>query len=183
MNSGIAEELTNLQSLSGSDFVVQLKRIAARNEFYLYENGSKIFITGGEGREDFSNLINAAQKAVKRGYTVYVLPNPNGIRTADFIFIRKGVYKLYDLKTISGKTSAENRLIGSIGQTNRVLLNITSNYNPGSLARSIKRYFENSGTAIEVLVFKGRKTVSITRDLTLNPNYYQLFMKRYLKGK
>ena len=40
MNSGIAEELTNLQSLSGSDFVVQLKRIAARNEFYPYENGS-----------------------------------------------------------------------------------------------------------------------------------------------
>lgn len=183
MNPGIAEELTNLQSLSGSDFVVQLKRIAARNEFYLYENGSKIFITGGEGREDFSNLINAAQKAVKRGYSVYILPNPNGVRTADFIFIRKGVYKLYDLKTISGKTSAENRLIGSIGQTNRVLLNITSNYNPGSLARSIKRYFENSSTALEVLVFKGRKTVSITRDLTLSPNYYQLFMKRYLKGK
>jgi hypothetical protein len=40
MNPGIAEELTNLQSLSGSDFVVQLKRIAARNEFYPYENGS-----------------------------------------------------------------------------------------------------------------------------------------------
>ena len=183
MHSGIAEELTNLQSLSGSDFVVQLKRIAARNEFFPYENSSKIFITGGEGKEDFPNLINAAQKAVKRGYTVYVLPNPSAVRTADFIFVRKGVYKLYDLKTISGKTSAENRLIGSIGQTNRVLLNITSNYNPGSLARSIKRYFENSSTALEVLVFKGKKTVSITRDLTLSPNYYQLFMKRYLKGK
>ena len=183
MNSGIAEELKNLQLLSGSDFVVQLKRIAARNEFYPYENGSKIFITGGESREDFSNLINAAQKAVKRGYTVFVLPNPNEVRTADFIFIRKGVYKLYDLKTISGKSSADNRLIGSIGQTNRVLLNITTDYNPGSLARSIKRYFENSSTALAVLVFKGKKTVSITRDLTLSPNYYQLFMKRYLKGK
>ena len=62
MNPGIAEELTNLQSLSGSDFVVQLKKIAARNEFYPYENDSKVFITGGEGREDFPNLINAAQK-------------------------------------------------------------------------------------------------------------------------
>ena len=183
MHPGIAEELTNLQFLSGSDFVVQLKKITARNEFYPYENGFKVFITGGEGREDFLNLINAAQKAVKRGYTVYVLPNPSAVRTADFIFVRKGVYKLYDLKTISGKTSAENRLVGSIGQTNRVLLNITSNYNPGSLARSIKRYFENSSSALEVLVLKGRKTVSITRDLTLSPNYYQLFMKKYLKGK
>jgi hypothetical protein len=183
MHTGIADELRNLQLLSGSDFVVQLKRIAALNEFYPYENSSHIFVTGGESSEDFSNLMNAAQKAVKRGYTVYVLPNPKEVRTADFIFVRKGVYKLYDLKTISGKTSAKNRLIGSIGQTNRVLLNITSNYNPGSLARSIKRYFENSSTALEVLVFKGMKTVSITRDLTLSPNYYQLFMKRYLKGK
>ena len=183
MHSGIAEELRNLQFLSGSNFVVQLKRIVAHNEFHPYESNSKIFITGGEGREDFPNLINAAQKAVKRGYTVYVLPNPDSVRTADFIFIRKGVYKLYDLKTISGKSSAENRLIGSIGQTNRVLLNITSDYNPGSLARSIKRYFENSSTALEVLVFRGRKTMSITRDLTLSPNFYQLFMKRYLKGK
>ena len=183
MNSGIAEELKNLQLLSGSDFVVQLKRITARNEFYPYENSSRIFITGGEGREDFSNLINVAQKAVKRGYTVFVLPNPNEVRTADFIFIRKGVYKLYDLKTISGKSSADNRLIGSIGQTNRVLLNITTDYNPGSLARSIKRYFENSSTALEVLVFKRNKTVTITRHLTLSPNYYQLFIKRYLKGK
>ena len=154
MHLGIAEELKDLHFFGGSDFVVQLKRITARKEFYPYENGSKIFITGGEDREDFSNLINAAQKAVKCGYSVYVLPNPNAVRTADFIFVRKGVYKLYDLKTISGKNSAENRLIESIGQTNRVLLNITSDYNPGSLARSIKRYFENSSTAIEVLLFQ-----------------------------
>ena len=182
-NTGIAEKLMELQLLSGSDFVVQLKKIVAHNEFHPYENGSQIYIAGGENSEDFPNLINAAQKAVKRGYTVYIMPNPAIARTADFIFVRKGVYKLYDLKTISGKSSADNRLIGSIGQTNRVLLNITTDYNPGSLARSIKRYFENSSTALEVLVFKGKKTVSITRDLTLSPNYYQLFMKRYLKGK
>lgn len=183
MHSGIAEELKRLMLLSGSDFVVQLKKIVARNEFHPYEGGSNIYVVGGENGVDFPNLINAAQKAVKLGYTVYILPNPDVVRTADFIFVRKGVYKLYDLKTISGKSSADNRLIGSIGQTNRVLLNITSEYNPGSLARSIKRYFENSSTALEVLVFKGKKTVSITRDLTLSPNYYQLFMKRYLKGK
>ncbi|MBQ7550020.1 MAG: hypothetical protein IJT04_00645 [Bacteroidales bacterium] len=179
MDSGIAEELRSLLFLSGSDFVAQLKKIVTRNEFHPYESDSKIFITGGKGREDFPNLINAAQKAVKRGYTVYILPNPDVVRTADFIFIRKGVYKLYDLK----KSSADNRLIESIGQTNRVLLNITSDYNPSSLARSIKRYFENSSTALEVLVFKGKKTLSITRDLTLNPLYYKLFMKRYMKGK
>ena len=162
---------------------MQLKKIVAHGEFHLYENTSQIFLSGGEGREDFENLINAAQKAVKHGYTVYLLPNPDNIRSADFIFVRKGVYKLYDLKTITGRSSAENRLVESIGQTNRVLLNITSEYNPSSLARSIKRYFECNEAALEVLVFKGRKMVSVTRDLTLSRNYYQLFMKRYRNGK
>ena len=47
-----------------------------------------------EQSEDFENLINAARKAVEHGYLVYILPNPKGIRTADFIFERKGVYKI-----------------------------------------------------------------------------------------
>lgn len=180
---GIDDDIRNLRFLSGADFVAQLKRVVAHGEFYPYKIGSQIFITGGQGRDDFANQINAAQKAVKRGYIVYILPNPDFVRSADFIFVRKGVYKLFDLKTISGKSSAENRLIESIGQTNRVLLNINSNYNPSSLARSIKRYFENNNSALEVLIFKGKNTVSITRDLTMSPHYYQLFMKRYLKGK
>ena len=167
--SDIAAELAKLHELEGAEFVIQLKKIVARREFYPYVNGSQIFIIGGEGKDDFVNLINVAKKAVKRGYTVYVLPNPDAVRSADFIFVRKGVYKLYDLNTISGKSSAENRLVESIGQTNRVLLNITTDYNLGSLARSIKRYFENNSSALEVLVFKGKKMVSVTRDLTLSP--------------
>ena len=60
---------------------------------------------------------------------------------------------------------------------------ITSNYNPGTLARSVKKYFENNEMALEVVVFKGRKSISITRDITYSANYYQVFMRRYFKGK
>ena len=41
--------------------------------------------------EDGSVLMAAARKAVEHGHRVYILPNPKGIRTADFIFERKGV--------------------------------------------------------------------------------------------
>jgi hypothetical protein len=88
---------------------------------------------------------------------VFLLPNPPGIRTADYIFVRKGAYKMYDLKTISGTSSVGNRLQESIGQTNRVLLNITTEYNPIALARHIRRYFEKNPQAVEVLVYKGKK--------------------------
>ena len=59
-------------------------------------------------------------------------------------------------KTITGKNSVDNRLSESIGQTNRVLLHMTADYNPGTLARSIKRFFELNPYAREVLVYKGK---------------------------
>lgn len=181
--SDFAEELYKLHNLSGADFIVQLKTITARAEFHPLENEPAIFTVGGERSEDYANLITAAQKAVAHGYRVFVLPNPKGKRTADFILERKGVYKIFELKTISGKSTVENRLIESIGQTNRVLLNITSDYNPSALARSIRKYFESNGAALEVLVFKGKKTVSITRDMTFSAKYYQIFMRRFYKGE
>ncbi|MBQ6054725.1 MAG: hypothetical protein IJL28_05450, partial [Prevotella sp.] len=130
---------------------------------------------------DFANLLNAARKAVELGYRVYIVPNPKNIRTADFIFERKGVYRLYDLKTIQGKASAGNRMNDSIGQTNRVLLNISTDYNARLLASDIKTYFENNLNAVEVLIFKGKKVISVVRDHTLSPMYNRLFRRKYEK--
>ena len=181
MTIGITDELAKLKILHGSDFVGQLKVIAGRKEFHALETDSDIFIVGGEKDFDFPNLLNAARKTVEHGYKVYILPNPLDFRTADFILERRNVFKLFDLKTISGKSIVRSRLIESIGQANRVMLNMTSSYNPASLARSIKMYFEQSDDALEVLIFKGKKMISITRDLTLSSEYYNIFMKRYTR--
>lgn len=70
---------------------------------------------------------------------------------------------MFDLKTIMGRNSIDNRLSESIGQTNRVLLHITVDYTPSALARSIKRYLESNPHAKEVLVFKGKKHLSVTQ--------------------
>ena len=173
--------LEDLHVAFGSGFVYTLKQITSHNEFKQLEGETEIYAVGGENSEDFANLINAARKAVEHGYRVYILPNPKNIRTADFIFERKGVYRLYDLKTIQGKASAGNRMKESIGQTNRVLLNITSDYNARLLASDIKTYFENNPDAIEVLIFKGNKVISVVRDDTLSPMYNRFFRRKYEK--
>ena len=90
------------------------------------------------------------------------LPNPKGIRTADFIFERKGVYKLYDLKTIMGRSSVSNRLLESIGQANRVLLNMAVDYNPIALARNVKSYFEKNPKAVEGKIHKIKRVAKAT---------------------
>lgn len=178
---GMADELQELHYLKGAKFINQLKLIIYDGEYHRVEGETNIYSAISEQSDDFDNLINAARKAVEHGYRVYILPNPKGIRTADFIFERKGVYKLFDLKTITGKNSVENRLSDSVGQTNRVLLHMTADYNPGTLARSIKRYFELNLYAREVLVYKGKKQISVTRKSLEDTNFFRTFIRRYTK--
>lgn len=173
--------LEDLPNFSGAGFYTQLRRIAEHPAFEPVENEEKIFSAAGDTCDDYQNLINAARKAVEHGYRVFILPNPKRFRTPDFIFERKGVYKLFDLKTISGSNSVDNRLKESVGQTNRVLLHMVSNYEPRPLAKSIKHYFELNPEAIEVLVIKGKKFISIVRKDTLGESYIKYFMVKYTK--
>ena len=171
--------LQDLHIAFGSGFVWTLKQITMHNEFKPVQGETNIFAVGGETGEDYENLLNAARKAVEHGYKVFILPNPKGIRTADFIFERKGVYKMFYLKTIMGRASVGNRLFESIGQTNRVLLNMATDYNTRSLAYDIKQYFALNDNAIEVLIFKGHKQITISRSLVKNLSYFQIFKNKY----
>ena len=151
-----------------------------RKEFKPVPELEHAFSTGGESQKDYPRLINGAKKAVARGYNVFILPNPSGLRTGDYILERKNLYKLFDLKTISGKSSAGNRLLESKGQANRALLNMNTTYNPRKLAQDIKDYFEDNPEAIEVLIFKGKREISITRNM-VNKYFIKDFMKEYGK--
>ena len=177
----MADELQELHFLKGARFINQLKLIIYYGEFHPVEGETEIFSAISEKEDDFDNLINAARKAVEHGYRVYILPNPKGIRTADFIFERKGVYKMFDLKTITGKNSVGNRLMESIGQTNHVLLNMQINYAPRLLAKEIQAYFETNKEAREVLIMKGNKLLSVSRRFVEGNFYIKMFMKRYLR--
>ena len=177
----IAVLLEDLQILHGSGFVNQLKLITAHRAFYPIKGEIDIYTTGGEGGEDYENLLNAARKAVEHGYRVFVLPNPKGVRTADFIFERKGVYKMFDLKTISGKNSVGNRLKDSIGQTNCVLLHLVCDYNVRNLTQEIKRYFEMSSEVSEVLIFTGKKEISIRRNIAASKGFLKMMINNFRK--
>ena len=171
--------LKQLSTAQGAEYSKTLKSIAESNIFKMH--AKDIYSALENGAPDFENLLNAAKKAVKQGNTVYILPNPQGIRTPDFIFKRKGIYRDYDLKTITGKNSVGNRLIESIGQTRRVLLNMAVDYNPRSLASEIRNYFEQNKDAQEVLIFVGNKYISINRDClnVSSKRYIKYFMDLY----
>jgi len=178
---GMADELKELHYLRGAQFINQLKLIIYYGDFHPVEDEVNIYSAISEQSDDFDNLLNAARKAVEHGYRVYILPNPRSCRTADFIFEKKGILGLYDLKTVQGKGSVGTQLLDSIGQTNRVLLNMLTGYNARLLASDIKTYFESNRDAIEVLIFKGNKAITIKRGLACNPGFNRIFRKQYEK--
>lgn len=177
--SDFTAELAKLHNLSGADFSRQVEKIALRKEFHPLDTDKEIYSVGGEDSDDYQNLLTVARKAVEFGYKAYLLPNPREIRTPDFILYKKGVYRVYDLKTIFGKSSVANSLEDSIGQCNRILLNLTIEYNTRSLAFAIKRYFEINQDAIEVLIFKGGKHISVDRTIAMRDGFLFRFKKIY----
>ena len=85
------------------------------------------------------------------------------------------------MKTVYGKGSVETQLLDSIGQTNRVILNMLSDYNARLLASDIKAYFETNQDASEVLIFKGKKVLSVNRIQVQSSDFNRVFRKRYEK--
>lgn len=175
----IATELSLLQNLSGIQFVKHLEQITQYGGFNPVKGETAIFSVGGEPEDDIDDLMEAAHKAVDHGNKVYILPNPRNCRTADFIFEKKGTYKMYDLKTVHGKSSVGTQLLASVGQSNRILLNMTSDYNVRLLASDIKMYFEANKDAVEVLLYKGKKELSVNRYSVQSPLFYKRFRKKY----
>ena len=177
--NNITSELAKLHTLTGAEFSRQIERIAQRKEFHPLDTDNDIYTVGGENSDDYQNLLIAARKAVEFGYKVYMLPNPTEIRTPDFIFHKKGVYRTYDLKTVFGKASIGGTLLDSVGQCNSILINMTTEYNSRRLALAIKKYFEVNEKAIDILIFKGGKRISVKRALAKNNNFLRMFVKLY----
>jgi hypothetical protein len=49
------------------------------------------------------------------------------------------------------------------------------------MAIQIKNYFKVNPDALEVLVYKGKKAISVTRRLVENPLFLILFRRKYEK--
>ena len=176
----ITAELMLLKTLEGAAFGAKLKEIAGRKEFHALFDNPFIYTVGGEQDDDYPSLLMAARKAVEHGYRVFILPNPHGVKTPDYILERRGVYKLFDLKNISGKNIVHTRLKESISQANRALLNMPQ-YNTRKLVHDIRKYFVKYPDAIEVLIFKGKNEVSVSRRFALSARFYFEFKRMFEK--
>lgn len=182
-SSDVTALLKKLHTAKGTEYNQTLQEICQSKIFKPMAEMKGVYWTGSETDFDLDRLKAAAKKAVSFGNKVYMLPNPNSTRSADFIFVKKGIYKDYDLKTVVGKGSVGDNLMSSIGQTRRVLLNMTTDYNPRSLASDIKRYFEANKNATEVLIYKSKRQISIHKELANHGGFIKEFISIWNKQK
>ena len=62
-----------------------------------------------------------------------------------------------------------------------ILLNICTTYNSRLMAIQIRNYFNVYPDALEVLIYKGKKTISVTRRFVESPLYLIQFIQKYEK--
>ncbi len=58
---------------------------------------------------------------------------------------------------------------------------MATDYNARLLASDIKAYFEANRDAVEVLIFKGNKSITVKRGMAANPEFNRIFRKLYEK--
>ena len=179
MEDGLDILIAQLQTLKGAAFWQHLVAITKRKEFKEIEKN--IFSATSPNNPDYEQQIDAARKAVYFGYIVYMLPNPINTKSADYIFVRKGIHKLYEMKTISGQNSVGNRINEALKQSNRLLLNMKTRYNPRKLGKEIIRCFESNRECKEVMVFYNRQSLTITRQVALRKGFGAEFCRQYGK--
>ena len=164
VNGDVAKLQEQLHNVSGSDYVFTLKEIIKSKTFKKVEKGIYSAIPSNSKDNEYSNLIVAARKLVSKKYDVYLQQNPKSTRSGDYILTKGNFIRSYDLKTITGKSSVLNRLTESTGQTKRWVLNITTDYNPRTLFKELKKGFESNKEAEQIIILKGNKIIYVNRD-------------------
>lgn len=178
----LGENVKRIIETKGRELTRLLREIVASRRLKPVEGHEGVRSAIDQSDGDYDRLVACADKAVVHGYKVAMLPNPSGGRTPDLILYNSKFIAAYDVKTIIGQNSVGNRLMESIGQTNRVILNMATTYNPRSLAKDLRSYFEANEDAAEVIIFKGGDKISITRK-QIDGAFERTFIKRYGRKK
>lgn len=129
---------------------------------------------GRSSESDYNDKLIVARSAVEHGYRVWIL-GKTGKRNPDLLFEQKGVYRVYDLKRVTSIKSLEQDLIKSEGLAPGALIKINRTGQARTIILAIKKYFEVVPTANEVLIFQGKRKISIQRNFFNQGDYYKRF--------
>lgn len=126
--------------------------------------------------EGVANVL-VAQKLAGKKRSVYLMPNPKGFKSPDFIIKEGNKYYSLELKTINGMSSVDNRLEDAAKQSNRIVLDIAAGKrNSRILASSILTFLKKQNSVKEIIIFKGHKEYKVTPKDIAETKFINKFM-------
>ncbi len=178
---GITLLLDNLHHQTGKKRLKTLNEIIKSSSFKPYvEDGAVVrgmFRSDNAKDDDLKRISIAGKVLVRKGYEVYILPNPGSIKSADVIAVKKKFIADFDLKTISGKNGIDNRLSGVAEQASRALIRYEQKQNHRAAAKAIQQYFKGSDNVKEIWILKGDEIICIDRNFAVQKDFIQEYFK------
>ena len=133
--------------------------------------------------DEFPGNLGLARKLMINGYDVYMLGNPNGIRSADFIATRKNMVYYLEGKTMNGRGSLDELLSKASSQSERVGIDIIGTCDIHYITREMKNAFEHSHPLIEVFLLRGSRIIYVDRRKLRKKNFEMDFKNEWLGHK
>jgi hypothetical protein len=142
---------------------------------------TKKFVTVKEMDPEYADNLNAARSLNGTGYDVYMIPKLPGRKSPDFILVKGSKASMYELKTIYGVGSLENRLAEGALQADRIVLNIVGNVDSRYVADTIKKFYLRNKYIREIKVLLGGKPIDVTMKRVKTKGFIQLFMQQWAR--
>ena len=133
--------------------------------------------------DEFPGNLSLARKLMANGYDVYMLGNPNVIKSADFIATRKNMIYYLEGKTFSGTNTLDHLLSKAANQADKVVVDIVAQTGVTYLSSIIRLSFENNTNLKEMILFKGSRMIITTRQQAEEKQFEQKFKKIWVKTK
>ena len=156
----------------------ELKRLSlVENKiFSLYTNQYDEILKTGE----IPNNLQIAQKFVDNGYDVFMLSNPKGTKSADFIIRKRNCLYYVEGKTSSGGSSLVHRFEKGAEQADRIVINLTGARRGKSFLSEIKSAFEANENLQVIYIFKASRLIFIKRNEALSKSFLQTLSKIWI---
>lgn len=170
-----------------------LKAIIQNNNYRKLERAStdkgSVFVLSSSDYDDklkageMPSNIHHARKFALNGYDVFLLSNPNGIKSGDFIIRKKERLFYVEGKTSTGQNSLDHNFDNGSTQSDIVSVNLTNNTDTKYVRETIKKAFTGNSNLKKVILFKGSRLIKITRQDALGKQYEKKFNKIWNKSK
>ena len=127
--------------------------------------------------------LTIAKKLAKNDYNVYLLSNPNTIKSADFILEKKDKLYYVEGKTLDGANSLDHLLEKGVKQSDWIVVNVVGTNDVNYISQEIKFAFEQNDNLREILLLKGSRLIPIYKEDIKSKDYKSKFRKIWNKQK